>query len=68
MKIRHGFVSNSSSCSFVCPICGYTQSGWDWDDPPVCDRCEGKIVCPDCGKVIDKDEIKNLAKMKVVYD
>ena len=29
MKIRLGFVSNSSSSSFTCNICGHTESGWD---------------------------------------
>jgi hypothetical protein len=29
MKIRTGFVSNSSSSSFVCQVCGETYSGWD---------------------------------------
>ena len=29
MKIRTGFVSNSSSSSFVCEVCGRVESGWD---------------------------------------
>ncbi len=29
MKIRTSFVSNSSSSSFVCEICGTTEGGWD---------------------------------------
>lgn len=29
MKIRKGFVSNSSSSSFICDISGETHSGWD---------------------------------------
>ncbi len=29
MKIRQGFVSNSSSTSFICGICGEDQSGYD---------------------------------------
>ena len=29
MKIRHGFVSNSSSSSFVCEVCGAECSGMD---------------------------------------
>jgi len=29
MKIRNGFVSNSSSSSFTCDICGTTESGFD---------------------------------------
>jgi hypothetical protein len=30
MKIRHGFVSNSSSCNFICDITGIVSSGWSW--------------------------------------
>lgn len=29
MKIRSGFVSNSSSSSFICDVCGENQSGYD---------------------------------------
>ena len=29
MKIRNGFVSNSSSSSFICNYCGYIESGYD---------------------------------------
>ena len=29
MKIRSTFVSNSSSSSYVCVICGHEESGWD---------------------------------------
>jgi hypothetical protein len=29
MKIRKGFVSNSSSSSFICEVCGEIEGGWD---------------------------------------
>lgn len=29
MKVRNGFVSNSSSSSFTCDLCGDVESGWD---------------------------------------
>ena len=31
MKIRNGFVSNSSSSSFTCDICYTKQEGMDWE-------------------------------------
>ena len=31
MKIRKGFVSNSSSSSFICEICGRTETGYEAD-------------------------------------
>lgn len=39
MKVRLGFVSNSSSCNFTCPCCDNHQFGWDWDEDPVCEKC-----------------------------
>ena len=29
MKIRNGFVSNSSTSSFICNICGEVEAGMD---------------------------------------
>ena len=29
MKVRNGFVSNSSSSSFVCNICGEIEAGYE---------------------------------------
>jgi hypothetical protein len=29
MKTRNGFVSNSSSSSFICDVCSGVESGWD---------------------------------------
>lgn len=61
MKTRNGFVSNSSSSSFVCEVCGTLESGWDAGpsdfDMIECNNrkyehclCEKHIVVPD-----DKD-------------
>lgn len=52
MKIRNGFVSNSSSSSFVCDVCGNEQSGMDMclSDANMCNCendhtfCENEIV------------------------
>ncbi len=40
MKIRQGFVSNSSSTSFTCLLCNKEYSGWDWEIPADWTRCE----------------------------
>ncbi len=29
MKVRKGFISNSSSTSFICDVCAETVGGWD---------------------------------------
>lgn len=44
MKVRVGFVSNSSSSSFVCPFCGETNISWDWIDreDETCKKCGKK--------------------------
>jgi len=49
MKIRTGFVSNSSSSSFVCDICGATESGFDTTPKEMgFVRCENDhMICKD---------------------
>lgn len=47
MKIRTGFVSNSSSSSFICDVCGNTESGMgaSLSDFDMC-KCEnGHTMC-----------------------
>jgi len=69
MKIRNGFVSNSSTSSFVCDICGEVYEGWDAypTDPDYdCSICpnehimcnshlEGLEIEPDMVKGCDHD-------------
>lgn len=47
MKIRTGFVSNSSSSSYICEICGRSASGWDLSaseaEMVTCE--EGHLIC-----------------------
>ena len=47
MKIRSGFVSNSSSSSFICDVCGNPQESYDGEgvsscenDHEICDNCD----------------------------
>jgi len=50
MKIRNRFVSNSSSSSFTCAVCGNTQSGYDMSlNDFEMSRCEnGHIIDNEC--------------------
>ena len=50
MKIRKYFVSNSSSSSFVCEVCGGEWSGQDGEYGGIEEeRCEnGHVLCSDC--------------------
>lgn len=47
MKTRLGFVSNSSSSSFTCDVCGHDQSGWDLclSDIEMFECENGHVVC-----------------------
>lgn len=49
MKLRLGFVSNSSSSSFVCDLCGYETSGWDMclSEAEMFECENGHILCDD---------------------
>ena len=47
MKKRKGFVSNSSSSSFVCDVCGNDVSGMDMclDEAEMAECKNGHTVC-----------------------
>lgn len=47
MKIRTGFVSNSSSSSFICDVCNHDESGWDigLDDARMSECRRGHTIC-----------------------
>lgn len=46
MKIRISFVSNSSSCSFICPVCEAEQDVMsDSERTVICFNCNTKINC-----------------------
>ncbi len=57
MKIRQGFVSNSSSSSFTCVVCGQTYSGWDacLDDAEMYRCLNGHEFCE--GHAMDAPEL-----------
>lgn len=47
MKIRTGFVSNSSSSSFICDVCGNVEAGYDLsiEDAKMYECENGHEVC-----------------------
>lgn len=64
MKYRKDFVTNSSSSSFVCEICGEVGSGWDAipSDVGMCECENGHVFCDehmldDCDR---QELIKNI--------
>lgn len=64
-KVRLGFVSNSSSSSFVCNVCSNSEVGYDespegWvscvNGHTLCDGCvDGNPDTDDCGEIAEKD-------------
>jgi len=55
MKVRLGFVSNSSSSSYTCQICQQTESGWD-----IC-LSECGMYQGECGHVFCESHIKDIS-------
>ena len=63
MKFRKDFVTNSSSSSYVCEICGRSESGWDIS-LRECDMYEcvnGHVFC--CDEALEKPTKEEMIKM-----
>lgn len=63
MKFRKDFVTNSSSSSYVCEICGRTESGLDMglSEAEMMECVNGHTFC--CDEALDKPSKKDLIKM-----
>lgn len=65
MKTRNGFVSNSSSSSFICQVCGEEASGMDlsMSDAGMCKCYNDHVFCEshqrEIGNVISTEEKRN---------
>jgi hypothetical protein len=74
MKVRLGFVTNSSSTSYICEVCGTQEEGYD-GAPDGWFSCyeHGHTMCHACLKelhVIDADEEDNcpFCKLEMLCD
>lgn len=63
MKFRKSFVTNSSSSSYVCEICGRTESGWDLGlgDCEMMECVNGHIFC--CDEALEIPSKEEMIKM-----
>jgi len=68
MKIRKGFVSNSSSTSFTCDVCGETVSGWDMclSDSGMVECQYGHTICEE--HILDKNDLLDSDETKYIED
>jgi len=75
LKIRNGFVSNSSSSSFVCDVCRDAETGYDMSlsdiDWMSCEN--GHVICKDClrpdtlGDIQERQEEKAREEIQEKY-
>jgi AraC-like DNA-binding protein len=63
MKFRKDFVTNSSSSSYVCEICGRTESGWDLglSECEMIECVNGHVFC--CDEALETPSKKEMIKM-----
>ena len=62
MKFRKGFVTNSSSSSFICDVCGHDVSGWD-----MC-MSEAEMVECENGHTFCEDHISNSDESRILLE
>lgn len=62
MKFRKDFVTNSSSSSYVCEICGRTESGWDigLSECEMMECVNGHVFC--CDEALGKPSKEVMVK------
>lgn len=63
MKFRKDFVTNSSSSSYICEICGRNESGYDLclSDCEMMECVNGHIFC--CDEALEKPTRKEMIQM-----
>lgn len=63
MKFRKDFVTNSSSSSYVCEICGRSESGWDMclSECEMMECVNGHVFC--CDEALEKPTKEEMMKM-----
>lgn len=71
MKIRNGFVSNSSSSSFICQVCGNETSGMDMSlsDAEMFQCVNNHTVCRDHlegGSLPYLDDVETIEELKAL--
>ena len=62
MKYRSDFVTNSSSSSYTCDICGRTESGWDMglSEAEMVECVNGHTFCADEMLELSKEQLIKL--------
>lgn len=63
MKFRKDFVTNSSSSSYVCEICGRSESGWDigLSECEMMECVNGHVFC--CDEALERPTKKEMIKI-----